>query len=100
MIEPEQCRTMAEVRSGIDALDDEIVKLLVTRFRFIDAAARIKPRREDVRDETRKAEVVERARVAATKAGIPDGLIAQLYEMLVEGSISHEFARFDAQQSG
>jgi isochorismate pyruvate lyase len=98
MINPEQCQTMAEVRNGIDALDEEIVGLLVTRFRFIEAAARIKPRREDVRDETRKAEVVERARVAALKAGIPEGLIAQLYEVLVEGSITHEFARFDARQ--
>lgn len=100
MIEPEQCQTLAEVRSGIDALDDEIVSLLVTRFRFIDAAARIKPRREDVRDEERKAEVVERARVAALKAGIPEGLVAKMYEMLVEGSITHEFSRFDAQQPG
>ena len=97
MIKPEECRNMAEVRSGIDALDDEIVKLLVTRFSFIDAAARIKPRREEVRDEARKAEVIERARAAARKAGIPDGLVAKMYEMLVEGSITHEFARFDAQ---
>ena len=100
MIKPEDCRSMAEVRSGIDALDDEIVKLLVTRFRFIDAAARIKPSREDVRDETRKAEVIERARAAALKAGIPDGLVARMYEMLVEGSITHEFARFDARRPG
>jgi isochorismate pyruvate lyase len=100
MIKPEQCQTLAEVRNGIDDLDDEIVKLLVARFRFIEAAARIKPHRDDVRDDMRKAEVVERARVAALQAGIPDELIAQLYEMLVEGSIAHEFARFDAQQSG
>ena len=29
-----------------------------------------------------------------------DGLIAQLYELLVEGSIAHEFARFDARKPG
>ena len=69
-----------EVRSGIDALDDEIVSLLAARFRFIDAAARINL--EDVRDETRKTEVIKRG-MPALKAGIPDALITQLYEMLV-----------------
>jgi len=100
MIKPEQCRTMSEVRSGINAIDDEIVRLLATRFRFIEAAARIKPRREEVRDERRKAEVIERARAAALGAGIPNELIDQLYEALVEASIAHEFVRFDERQTG
>jgi len=50
MIEPELCCTMAEVRASIDELDDEIVGLLAKRFRFMDAAARIKESRDQVRD--------------------------------------------------
>ena len=65
MIEPEQCRTMAEVRAGVDRLDDELVALLARRFRFMDAAARVKLNRDDVRDETRKADVIERVRRSA-----------------------------------
>jgi isochorismate pyruvate lyase len=96
MIEPEQCRTMSEVRAGVDAIDDEIVRLLGRRFRLMEAAARIKQDREAVRDEQRKAAVIERVRRAADQAGSPSGLVADLYEQLIEGSIAYEFHIFDA----
>ena len=64
----------------------------------MDAAARIKLSRDDVRDEARKAEVIERVRRYARDAGIPEELIARLYDMLIEGSIAYEFARSDAQE--
>lgn len=95
MIEPEQCTSMAEVRTGIDQLDDEIVKLLALRFQFIDAAARIKPDRGAVRDEARKAEVIDRVRAAAREMGAPDDLIGHLYDEMIEGAIAIEFAHFD-----
>ena len=50
-IQPESCQTMAEVRAGVDALDQELVALIARRFAFMDAAARIKPSRDAVRDE-------------------------------------------------
>ena len=61
-VKPEDCRNMAEVRHGVDRLDEEIVALLGERFRYMDAAARIKPSRELVRDEARKAEVIANVR--------------------------------------
>ena len=39
---PEQCETMIEVRVGVDQVDRELVALLVRRFGYMDAAARIK----------------------------------------------------------
>ncbi|WP_174297214.1 chorismate mutase [Sphingomonas bacterium] len=96
MIEPEDCTTMADVRAGVDALDDAIVELLARRFRFMDAAARIKPERSHVRDEPRKAAVIARVRATAARDGAPAEPIAALYERLVEDSIAYELARFDA----
>jgi isochorismate pyruvate lyase len=86
---------MAEVRAGIDALDHEIVALIATRMRFMDAAARIKSYRADVRDEERKAEVIANARQAAVELGVPPDLAEALWEVLVEGSIAYELDRFD-----
>lgn len=96
MIEPEDCQTMAEVRAGVDALDAELVALLAKRFRFMDAAARIKPERGHVRDETRKAAVIANARATAEAQGAPAGRIAALWDALVESSIAYELERFDA----
>ena len=89
------CTTMAEVRAGVDQVDRELVALLVRRFAYMDAAARIKPVRGQVRDEARKAEVIANARAAARTAGLPDEAIAALWEALVEASIAYELAAFD-----
>src|SRR5688500_15278298 len=95
-VRPADCRTMAEVRHGVDRLDEEMLALLGERFRYMDAAARIKPSRELVRDEARKAEVIANVRRLAPAAGVQPGVAAALYELLVEASIGHEQQRFDA----
>jgi isochorismate pyruvate lyase len=99
-VKPADCRTMTEVRHGVDRLDEELVALLGERFRYMDAAARIKPSRDKVRDEARKAEVIGNARARAAAEGVPDALIASLWEELVETSIAHELATFDRTRAG
>jgi isochorismate pyruvate lyase len=91
----EQCTTMAAVRAGVDEIDRELVALLARRFGYMRAAARIKPHREDVRDETRKAQVIAAARAEARELGIPEDLVADLWERLVEGSIAYELAEWE-----
>jgi isochorismate pyruvate lyase len=93
---PDDCTTMTEVRAGVDALDVELVRLIGRRFRYMDAAARIKPSREAVRDEARKAQVIGNVREAAVDAGVPGDVIVGLYELLVESSIAYEFEEYDA----
>jgi isochorismate pyruvate lyase len=86
---------MAEVRHGVDRLDEEIVRLIGERFRYMDAAARIKPDRQAVRDEARKAQVLANVERLARTHTVPVHVAADLYEQLVEASIAYEFARFD-----
>ena len=97
-VKPEDCTTMAEVRDGIDALDAAIVATIGDRFRYIEAAARIKQRRDDVRDETRKAQVIDHAAEVARQVAVPEALIREIYELMIEASIAHELDRFDARQ--
>ena len=96
---PEQCQTMLEVRAGVDQVDRELVSLLARRFGYMDAAARIKPNRDTVRDEARKAQVIDNVRGHARAVGIPEVVIAAVWEALVEGSIAYEFERFDSLRS-
>jgi len=86
---------MEEVRAAIDHVDAEIVALLARRMRYIEAAARIKQDRAAVRDEPRKAEVIDHACAVARELGFPEDLTRRIYEMLVEGSIAYELDRFD-----
>jgi isochorismate pyruvate lyase len=96
---PDDCQTMAEVRAGVDWLDREILGLLGERFRYMDAAARIKRQREKVRDEGRKAQVLGNVEALAQHHAVPAQAAAELYERLVEASIAYEFVQFDALRS-
>ena len=89
------CTTMAQVRTGVDHVDHELVALLKRRFAYMDAAARIKPTRDAVRDEARKAQVIANVRALAREAGLPEEPLAQLWERLVEASIAYEFEAYD-----
>lgn len=92
---PDDCSTMSEVREGVDATDRELVALLTRRFGYMRAAARIKPSRDVVRDEERKASVIAAAKAEARAAGIPEHVIGDIWETLVEGSITYEFEEWD-----
>lgn len=96
ILAPEHCTTMAEVRAGVDAIDAQIAALLGQRFGYMAAAARIKTDRATVRDDARKAEVIENAKANARKHGVPEPLTAAMWEMLVENSIAYEMVLFDA----
>jgi isochorismate pyruvate lyase len=94
-LSPEDCQTMPEVRAGVDALDAELVALLAKRFGYMRAAARIKPTRDAVRDEARKASVIAAAIAEAEAHDIPADVVADIWERLVEGSIAFEFGEWD-----
>jgi isochorismate pyruvate lyase len=95
LVLPDDCRTMTEVRAGVDQTDRELVALLERRFGYMRAAARIKQDRATVRDEARKAAVIAAAADQAAEAGLPREAIADLWDRLVEASIAYEFVEWD-----
>lgn len=95
MNHPSDCTTMAQVRAGVDEMDRQISVLIGIRFAFMDAAARIKNDRDQVRDEARKAEVIANARANAIANSWSADVAAGIWEALVEASIAHEFGEFD-----
>ncbi|SEH20193.1 isochorismate pyruvate lyase [Sphingopyxis sp. YR583] len=92
---PEQCETMIDVRAGVDEVDRALVALLVRRFGYMDAAARIKPDRGAVRDEARKAQVLENVAQEAIAAGLEPDRLRAVWNELVEQSIAYEAVRWD-----
>ena len=92
---PEACRTMAEVRQGVDALDLVLVELLAQRQRYMDAAARIKPNRDAVHDEARIEQVVANVKAEAVKVGLSHAIAEPVWRLLIERCIAHEFETWD-----
>jgi isochorismate pyruvate lyase len=98
-IEPAKCNDMTQVRAGVDSIDAQLVELLTVRFAYMDAAARIKTERSAVRDEVRKQQVLANVKAAARSAGISTELVGDLWELLVEASISYELEKWDAKRA-
>ena len=96
---PEECETMAEVRVGVDSLDRELMRLIAVRFGYMRAAARIKPERGHVRDEARKAQVIDNVREDARREALPEEELAAIWDLLVEASIAYEMIEWDRLRS-
>ncbi|GGX71849.1 chorismate mutase [Litorimonas cladophorae] len=92
---PEDCQTMIEVRDGVDALDRELVRLLVTRQGYMHAAARIKPNRAAVYDSDRIEDVVAKVLVEAKDKGLSPDIAEPVWRKLIERCIAHEFDVYD-----
>ncbi len=90
------CQSMAQVREGVDAIDRELVALLVKRQAYMKAAARIKPNREAVYDEARIEDVVSKVLLQARKAGLSEQIAEPVWRELIKQCIAHEFSVWDA----
>ena len=92
---PHDCRTMDEVRAGVDALDRALVTLLAERQGYMDAAARIKTDRGVVRDTARVEQVVANVLRNAAQAGLDAAIAEPVWRLLIERSIDHELKAWD-----
>jgi isochorismate pyruvate lyase len=99
ILPPEDCTSMAQVRSGVDALDRQLVELLAVRQRYMDAAARIKPQRDQVYDAARIEDVVTKVKSHASGHGLSDAIAEPVWRLLIDRSIAHELARWDSLRS-
>ena len=89
------CRTMADVRLGVDALDRQLVALLALRQGYMDAAARIKADRGKVHDAERIEDVVTKVRAAAEAAGLSVTIAEPVWRLLIDRCIAYELEAWD-----
>ena len=90
LIDPKSCQTMIEVRQGVDQLDQILVELLTRRQGFMDAAARIKPEFNHVRDNARIEDVVTKVIAHSLKSGLSPEISEPVWRLLIERCIAYE----------
>jgi isochorismate pyruvate lyase len=97
--DPDACETMLDVRAGVDEIDRMLVALIARRQGYMDAAARIKPSREVVRDEARIRQVLANVKAEAERQGLSWAIAEPVWRELMERCIAHEFDVWDATRS-
>ena len=90
----EHCRSMADVRRNIDALDERIVALVAERTAYVAQAARIKQSAGEIVDQARIEFIVDRVRAQARAAGAPEAILEAAYRAMIAASIDFERGEF------
>lgn len=88
-------QTMADVRYEVDRLDEALVRLLVERQSFMDAAARIKGPRHTVHDRARIEDVVAKVLAKAKAEGLSPAIAEPVWRTLIDRCIAYEFGAYD-----
>ena len=91
---------MADVRREVDRIDRALVALIAERQSLMEAAARIKPAREAIRDPARIEDVVAKVLDAAQAAGLSPRIAEPVWRTLIERCIAHEFEVWDTGEGG
>jgi isochorismate pyruvate lyase len=81
---------LEEIRSGIDALDEQIVTLLAARQKLVTAAARYKSETAAVRAPARRAAVMQRLHHLALQKGASPELVRRVYTEMIDAFIELE----------
>lgn len=94
--DPDDCKTMLDVRAGVDEIDRMLVALITRRQGYMHAAARIKPSRDVVRDEARINQVLANVKAEAERSGLSWAIAEPVWREMMERCIAHEFDVWDA----
>ncbi|WP_341301317.1 chorismate mutase [Lysinibacillus sp. FSL H8-0500] len=87
------CKNLEEVRECIDSLDNQIVKLLSERNKFVEQAAKFKKDAEDVKAPQRVEAVIEKVRKLANENNVNPNIIEEIYRTLISCFIQHEIVQ-------
>lgn len=88
-----ECKSIEEVRENIDKLDNQIVKLISERSRFVEQAAKFKKDTEDVKAPKRVDAVIEKVRNVANENNVNPNIIEEVYRTMISCFINHELVQ-------
>ncbi len=87
---------MLEVRSAIDALDDQLIGMLAKRVALIENAARVKARIDmPANIPSRVEEVVAKVKQSALRQGVSPELAEDIWRKIISWSIALEETRLN-----
>ena len=97
-IPPEECRSLEEIREGMDVLDRQIIALLVRRVAYVKAAAKFKTSAASVAAPERVQKVLDTRREWAEQAGLDGEIIRGLYRDIVSYCVGEEKKHWEKSQ--
>ena len=99
MPDPQNCKSLGEVRSEIDRLDKSLIVTISQRQEYVYAAAGFKRNEEQVHARERQRSMLAARRQWAETEGVDPDLIESLFRKLVDHFIRAEMSFFSEKNS-
>ena len=93
-MEIKKCKNLEEVRKEIDKIDEEIVKLIAKRSKYVKQAAKFKESIEEIKSKERISDVLNHVRHLAATLGISPNLVADIFKILIDKMVEMEIEEF------
>lgn len=88
------CKSLDEVRSNIDRIDDEIIGLIAERTGYVRQAAKFKTSTDGVKAPNRVEAVIRRCRERAAEYGADADMVEALYREMISRFVDMEMREF------
>jgi isochorismate pyruvate lyase len=92
----ENCGSLEEVRTHIDAIDRRLVALLAERGGYVRQAARFKKTTDEVKAPQRVEQVIAKAKTLSVELGADPTVTEAVYRAMISAFIREEQTEFDA----
>ena len=89
-----KCNSLEEVRSNIDRIDNEIIKLIAERTDYVKQASVFKKSEDGVKSPKRVEAVIQKVREKAAEYGADLDMVEVLYREMISRFVSMEMDEF------
>ena len=90
-----KCNSLEEVRENINRIDDEIIKLISERGKYVIQASLFKKNETDVKAPNRVEAVIANVRAKANEYGANADMVEALYREMINRFINMELKEFN-----
>ena len=94
------CKTLAELRTEIDRIDRELVKLIAERSGYVRRAAELKTSRDEILDAGRIAAILADIKREAESLGLDPDVAEETFRAMIERFVAYEYKEFDRRKGG
>ena len=88
------CNSLEEVRTNIDRIDNEIIKLIAERGTYVVQASTFKKDEDGVKDTGRVEKVIAKVRSKANEYGADPDMVEALYREMISRFVNMEMSEF------
>lgn len=92
------CSSLEEVRSNIDRIDNEIIKLIAERTEYVKQASSFKKSESGVKAPNRVEDVIKKVRKRALEYGASPDIVEKLYREMIASFINMEMDEYKKNQ--